>query len=163
MLTVWVAMTDAPMEAGCLIVAPGSHKPGQLTMHCPGNNVGVAAENYIPSDLVDSKETVALPVSKGSVVVLSKWTEHAALDNISERLRWSFDLRYQVTGQPSGRPAFPGIVLRSRDHPSTEVTDPLTYQRGWDQAREAILTGSYSGPIFEQERWASNQDDPLCA
>ena len=163
MLTVWVAVTDAPMEMGCLIAAPRSHKPGELTMHCPGNSVGVAAENYIPNGIVDGKQTVALPVSKGSIVLLSKWTEHAALDNVSDRLRWSFDLRYQVTGQPSGRPAFPKFVLRSRTDPGSEVSDPMAYRQGWDEARAAILTGAYSGPIFEQDRWVKNQNDPLCA
>ena len=161
MLTVWVAMTDASEKAGCLIAAPQSHLPGELAMHCPG--VGVAAENYIPRSIGDGRPVVAIPVTKGSVVILNKWTEHAALDNVSEHLRWSFDLRYQVTGQPSGRPAFPTFVARSRRHPNSEMTDPAEYAQQWDDAREAILTGSYSGPVFEQERWMKNTDDPLCA
>ena len=85
------------------------------------------------------------------------------MDNVSEHLRWSFDLRYQVTGQPSGRPAFPTFVARSCRHPNSEMTDPAEYAQQWDDAREAILTGSYSGPVFEQERWMKNTDDPLCA
>lgn len=163
MLTVWVAMTDAPIEMGCLIAAPTTHKAGRLTMHCPGTNIGVAAENYIPRGIVDGRETVALPVKKGSLVLINKWTEHAALDNVSDRLRWSFDLRYQVKGQPSGRPAFPTFLLRSRENPADEVTDAAAYRRGWDDARDGIISGEWSGPIFEQDRWVRNQDDPLCA
>ena len=163
MITVWVAMTDAPEEMGCLIATPTSHLSGELTLHCPGNNVGVAAENYIPQGLLNGKQTVTMPVSKGSVVVLSKWTEHAALDNVSDRLRWSFDLRYQVTGQPSGRPAFPTFVARSRADPSNEMTDSAEYAAQWRDAGAAILSGVYSGAIFEQDRWVRNQDNPLCA
>ena len=29
-VTAWVALTDAPIEAGCMEVVPGSHKLGQL-------------------------------------------------------------------------------------------------------------------------------------
>ncbi|NIV31833.1 MAG: phytanoyl-CoA dioxygenase, partial [Anaerolineae bacterium] len=107
MLTVWIAVTDAWEDMGCLVVAPKSHIAEELTMHCPGDLAGVAAENFIPAGIIDGRPTVKLPVSKGSVVLLSKWTEHAALDNVSDHLRWSFDLRYQPVGQPTGRPAFP--------------------------------------------------------
>lgn len=163
MLTVWVAMTDAPVEMGCLVVAPDTHQAGELTMHCPGDRVGVAAENYISAGIVNGRQKMALPVRKGSVVLLNKWTEHAALDNTSDRLRWSFDLRYQPAGQPSGRPAFPTFVARSRSHPDQEMTDPLAYASQWEAARVAILSGSFSGPIFEQARWIKNATDPLCA
>ncbi len=163
MLTVWVAMTDASVEMGCLVAAPTSHRAGTLTMHCPGDGLGSEAENYIPRGIVDGKPTVALPVTAGSLVLLTKWTEHAALDNTSDTLRWSFDLRYQPIGQPSGRPAFPTFVARSRSHPESEMTDPRAYAAQWDEAREAILTGAHQGPIYEQDRWTANAGDPLCA
>jgi len=163
MLTVWVAMTDAPIEMGCLVAAPASHAAGELTMHCPGNGLGSEAENYIPQGIVDGKPTVALPVRAGSLVLLSKWTEHAALDNTSDRLRWSFDLRYQPIGQPSGRPAFPTFIARSRAHPESEMTDPSEYADQWEAARQAILTGAHEGPVYEQDRWLANAGDPLCA
>jgi phytanoyl-CoA hydroxylase len=123
----------------------------------------VAAENYIPLGIIESHETQPIPVSKGSVIILSKWTERASLDNVSDSLRWSFDLRYQVTGQPSGRPAFPSFVARSRGDQNTVMTDPAAYAKQWDDARAAILNGSYSGVVFEQDRWAKNATDPLCA
>ena len=54
-----------------------------------------------------------------------QFTPHAALENKSDELHWSFDLRYNPVGQNTGRPAFPGFVARSRSQPEKELRDPL--------------------------------------
>ncbi len=161
LLTVWIAITDATLDMGCLVVIPRSHEPEELTLHCPG--VKVEGENYIPSALLDGRPMVPLPAAAGSIVLLSKWTEHGALDNVSDRLRWSFDLRYQPTGQPTGRPAFPGWVARSRANPESELRDPKVYAQLWEDARRRIVDGALDGPVFEQARWAANAGNPICA
>ena len=38
MLTIWVAMTEASVENGCLMSIPGSHK-GRTVRHCPGKRI----------------------------------------------------------------------------------------------------------------------------
>ena len=48
---------------------------------------------------------------------------HASLPNISEQYRWSLDLRYNETGQPTGRSHFPEFIARSKAHPENELTD----------------------------------------
>ncbi len=161
MLTVWVAMTDATEEMGCLVAIPGSHREGALTMHCPGRRN--PAENYIPVPLLERHGTapVPLPCERGTVVLLTKYTEHASLPNLSDQLRWSFDLRYQPTGQPTGRPAFPSFPLRSRS--GRQVADAAAYARGWAAARDRILGGRWDGPLYEQDRWLANRDHPVCA
>ena len=163
MLTVWVAVTDATEDMGCLTAIPGSHLSEELTLHCPGRLN--AAENYIPTALLErhASKPVPLPCTRGSVVLLTRFTEHAALPNTSERLRWSFDLRYQPAGLPTGRPAFPTFVLRSRLDPKNEVTDAGVYASAWEAARTAILSGNHSGPLYEQDRWLANRTSPLCA
>ena len=120
------------------------------------------AENYIPRPLLDRHGTdpVPLPVSRGSLILITKFTEHGALANVSDRLRWSFDLRYQKTGQPTGRPAFPSFVMRSS---FTRWQTADDYRRGWSAARETILSGQHEGPLYEQDRWLKNQDNPVCA
>ena len=163
MLTIWVAMTDATEEMGCLEAIPGSHGDGTLTLHCPG--IRNPAENYIPQPLLDRHgvDPVPLPAMRGTVILLTQYTEHGALPNNSDRLRWSFDLRYQPTGQPTGRPAFPSFVWRSRSDPASEVTDPAEYAARWDETRRMVLAGEWTGALYEQDRWLANKDDPVCA
>lgn len=162
MVTVWLAMTDAGVDNGCLVVSPGSHRPGELTLHCPGSNVDVAAENYIPQAMRDGKPVVALPVAAGGLVLLDKYTEHAALENKSDRLRWSFDLRYQPVGEPTGRPAFPAFVARSRSDPSSEMRDAAEYAAQWEAARLTMKAGGFGFPVFEEDRWLANAGHPAC-
>jgi ectoine hydroxylase-related dioxygenase (phytanoyl-CoA dioxygenase family) len=164
-LTTWVAITDCPEDRGCLVVVPRSHRKNELTVHCPGK--GIASENYIPSTLLGDdqgvKEVVPLPVAKGSVILLHQFTEHAALSNSSDYLRWSFDLRWNPIGQPTGRPAFPGFVARSRENAGNELRDPILWAELWQTAKERIVNGDYSGQIFNAERWHKYVNAPVCA
>ena len=160
MLTVWVAMTDATEENGCLQSIRGSHHQGTVT-HCPGKEV--AAEMHIPDAIIGDRKPVFLPLKRGGVILFSKHNFHCAGPNRSPRLRWSFDLRYSRTGQPTGRPAFPGFVARSRANPESELKDAVAWKRLWDEARDDILSGRYAGPIFEQKRWDDNSDAAICA
>ena len=160
MLTVWVAVTDASEEMGCLAVMPASHREEELSLHCPG--VLNAAENYIPKAILDRHGVppTPLPVTAGSLVLLTRWTDHGALTNESDSLRWSFDLRYQPIGQPTGRPAFPSVALRSSD---LEVATAEFYAEAWEDTRQRLLANSFDGPLYEQARWLANRDNPVCA
>ncbi|MBT3556197.1 MAG: phytanoyl-CoA dioxygenase family protein [Rhodospirillales bacterium] len=160
LLTVWVALTEATVENGCLNSIKGSHKLGQV-IHCPG--VQVASEMFVPDSIIGDQTEVALPVKRGGIVLFNKHNIHCARSNHSTDLRWSFDLRYNCTGQPTGRPAFPGFIARSRANPDSELHDPVQWKRQWDEARDNILNGRYTGPIFDQARWDEYNDAPICA
>ena len=154
-LTVWVALTDATVENGCLLVIPGSHRRlgDTLTRHvidAPGES------NYIPDTDLAPGSPVALPVRRGGLVLFDKLTHHASLPNRSDDIRMSFDLRYQPAGQASGRPAFPCFVARSRAAPGSVLQDAQAWAGLWEAAREAILAGEVEGPIFETARWTRN-------
>lgn len=166
-LTAWVAITDCPTERGCLVCVPGSHRTngGELSIHCPGKKI--ASENYIPPRLLRNhqgeKHIVKLPVKKGSVIFFNQFTQHAALQNKSKDLRWSFDLRYNPIGQPTGRSAFPSFVARSRATPDRELRDATVWGEMWQVAKERILSGDYSGQIFNAERWVKYGNTAVCA
>lgn len=160
-LTTWIAITDAPEEMGCLVCIPRSHKRGEMTAHCPGK--GISAENYIPGKLLNTRAAKTLPVKKGSVILFHQLTEHAALNNKTDRIRWSFDLRWNPVGQPTGRPAFPGFVARSRQNPASELRDPAQWQQNWLDAKERIVSGRYRDQVFNAERWVKNGTLEICA
>jgi ectoine hydroxylase-related dioxygenase (phytanoyl-CoA dioxygenase family) len=152
-LTVWVPLTPATVENGCLRVVPGSHRLG-LESHCPKEAMGVS----IPERLVPLDRARALPMDPGSVLFLTQRTMHASLDNrTADQVRVSCDLRYQPIGQPTGRPAFPGFVARSRAHPEQALRDPAAWAQSWYDTRERLA--AQNNPVYN--RWRA--DAPVCA
>ncbi len=153
-LTVWLPITPAVVENGCLVVIPGSHRTG-LTPHCPGT--GANTDLHIPERLLLREQAVPVPMRPGDVLFMHRRTQHASLVNASDDIRWSFDLRFNPIGQPTGRPAFPGFAARSRACPDRIVTDYRTWADLWYAARERLAGG---------EKWAFNRwpaGAPACA
>ncbi len=152
-LTVWLPITDATAQNGCLALVPGSHKR-ELATHCPGS--GPDGGLQIPSKLILG-QPVPVPVRRGGALLMHRRTMHAALANQSDDIRWSFDLRYQPCGRPTGRPAFPGFVARSRQQPQSELHDWRAWSQLWLEARARLAEGA--PPRFN--RWSA--DAPACA
>ncbi|WP_413720207.1 phytanoyl-CoA dioxygenase family protein [Silicimonas sp. MF1-12-2] len=148
MVTVWLAVTDATVENGCLQVIPG--KTGLLP-HCPQRQTAIA-EGFI-----DKSQARPLPVKSGGAVIFHPMTPHASLPNLSDGIRWSFDLRFNRTGQPTGRAHFPDFVARSRTNPDSELRDWQAWKKLWEDAR-ARLSRS---PHIDIHRWSA--DAPVCA
>ena len=82
---------------------------------------------------------------------------HSSLPNISDRIRWSFDLRYQPTGQATGRSAFPGFIARSKSNPSSELRNSKIWYEMWKNTRDSLAVGKQ--PKFN--RWDGKH--PVCA
>lgn len=150
MLTVWFPLWDATIENGCMVVWPYSHTRGLLD-HCPRYD-GL----QVPGQLI-ADAPCPLPMRRGSALFMHRLTMHASLPNKSEEIRWSFDLRYNPIGQPTGRGHFPGFVARSRQNPESELRDPAEWARLWHDCRRR-LANEGAGPF---NRWSA--DSPVCA
>ncbi|MGI9483184.1 MAG: phytanoyl-CoA dioxygenase family protein [Hyphomicrobiales bacterium] len=149
-LTVWVAITEASEKNGCLVSVPGSHRHGPMT-HC--SNAELASEPQVPP-APHGRARRSGPAGKTwRYHSVDKLNIHSALPSRSESMRWSVDLRYQRTGEATGRPAFPGFVARSRANLESELHDPEHWAARWEAARKSIITGGYEGRIFEDTRW----------
>lgn len=153
-LTVWMPLTDATIEMGCLALVPRSHK--ELFAHCPANRDGTG-QLHIPDKFLAAAQPIPVPVKRGGALFMHRRTMHCSLPNKSDQIRWSFDLRYNPIGQPSGRPAFPGFVARSRQHPESELRDASAWAALWHAARAALA--EQEKPTFN--RWDANA--PVCA
>jgi len=150
MLTVWFPLWDATVQNGCLVVWPQSHRQGLLD-HCPSKG-GLR----IPGKLLNGKAR-SMPMRRGDALLMHKLTIHASHANRSANVRWSFDLRYNPIGQPTGRSAFPGFVARSRKHPESELRDPAEWARRWYEARHMLANEG----MGQFNRWSA--DSPVCA
>jgi len=156
MLTVWFPVGEATVENGCLCVIPGSHKRG-LLLHCP-SKPGQAFDLRIPEEIrnaatphggadagagvrrgrVGGAGGFPVEMRRGSAIFFHRRTMHSSLSNKSAGVRWSFDLRYQPVGQPTGRPWFPAFVARSRRDPSSEIHDWRTWAKLWEDTRTRL-------------------------
>ena len=145
MLTAWFPLLDAPVEAGPLTIIPYSHRDG-LRTHCPGGPGGLA----IPQQLLEMEQSLPIPLKRGDVLFLHRRTCHASLSNVSENIRWSFDLRYNPIGQATGRGAFPGFVARSQAHPEQELHDAQAWADLWVATRQRLADEHFNQPF---NRW----------
>ena len=151
-LTVWFPVLDATVENGCLCVIPGSYHRGML-LHCP-SRPGQGFDLRIP-DEIRGAGGIPVPMTRGSIIVMHRQTMHSSLSNKSDGVRWSFDLRYQPVGQPTGRPWFPAFVARSRQDPSQEVHDWRVWADLWEATR-LHLADDTSG--MKPRRWTGTEE-----
>lgn len=142
MITVWCAVTDATLENGCLQVVKGGHRDGILP-HV------IDTQPAILDDRLNRDAITPLPVKRGGVIFIDTLTPHASLPNRSDGIRWSFDIRYHRTGEPSGRGHFPEFVARSRMAPESELKSWRHWRSLWEDARATLA----DEPHIEIHRW----------
>ena len=79
---------------------------------------------------------------------------------MSDRIRWSFDLRFNPIGQNTGREVFPGFVARSRANPESQLRDPEELRRMWldCRSRMAKINRADTDDV-EFRRWKGGHPD----
>jgi hypothetical protein len=154
-ISVWVAVSDATEQNGCLRVLPGTHD-SDLLDHCTDESF--RGSKGIAPQLLPAITPQPLPMRAGSVLIFPRTLIHGALDNVTtDEVRISLDLRYQPANQPTGRSAFPGFIARSRRDPSIELHDWRRWAGAWFETRQRLAVEGT--PLFN--RWSA--DSSLCA
>jgi ectoine hydroxylase-related dioxygenase (phytanoyl-CoA dioxygenase family) len=144
-LTVWAPLTPATEENGCLFVVPGSHR-WPLLAHCP-TEAGYA----IPEQAMSLAGAVAVEMSPGSVLLMHQRTVHASgVNRTGGDVRVSLDLRYQPSGEASGRPLYPSFLARSRARPQDVVVGAAEWASLWTSTRARLADRDIEGGFF---RW----------
>lgn len=123
-VTCWIPMVDATVESGCMQIIPGISKLGYIEHVAEGGTT-------IRPDLLPKTPPMNAECPRGGVVFMTKLTPHRGLPNVSDRVRWTIDLRYQRTGTPTGRPFFPDFPVRSVSNPASVLTDHAEWCRRW--------------------------------
>nr|XP_039257236.1 uncharacterized protein LOC120333906 [Styela clava] len=126
-LTAWIPLIDATKVTGCMEVISKGHRKGVTANHtcCAGETWYVElTEKEIEKTLdVDMKKDVVLcEVPYGGVLFLNNAIPHRSLENYSDKIRWSLDLRWQ---RPDFSNGFHGlaenILMRTSKDPNFKI------------------------------------------
>jgi len=104
-VTCWIPLVDATVERGCMEVMPGLSKHGYIEH---------GLDTCIKPELVQQDKAIPAICPRGGIVFMNKLCPHRGLPNVSHCVRWTIDLRYQVTGTPTGRPFYPDFPVRTK-------------------------------------------------
>jgi phytanoyl-CoA hydroxylase len=98
-LTCWIALTDATLQNGCVMVMPGAHREGTLAHR----DTPIGYECW-----GDAATAVAVPVRAGSIVVFTSLTPHATDRNCTDDVRKAYIVQYAPDGAVAYRPQLDG-------------------------------------------------------
>jgi hypothetical protein len=121
MVNFWIPLVDAPMETGPLQVIPGSHRWGLIPHERLGGYLGIPESALPPHEVVDC------PLNRGDALLIQHKTVHRSVPNVSDRVRWSLDIRYSDPAQPTGREEVPGFIARSPKDPTSVARSHLDW------------------------------------
>lgn len=157
MLTVWIPLTDASKEMGCLEVVPFSHN-GEISMHC-----ATSTTKGIPFEELGQNRHI-VEMKKGDIQIHHKKLQHSSLSNISNKLRFSFDLRYQqynfeTIEQKTGvlnTINVPGLVARSRKYPEREQKNWKEFSQLMETHRQLFMSLNWDKIDEKNEHFSSD-------
>lgn len=125
--TAWIPLLDATKITGCMEMASGGHKKGITAPHvcCAGDTwyTELTEEEMTKTLGVDlEKDLEICEVPYGGVLFLNNAVPHRSLENYSDKIRWSLDLRWQRPDYPNG---FHGlgksVLMRTSKDPNYKI------------------------------------------
>eukprot|EP00747_Dinoflagellata_sp_TGD_P205515 gnl/TRDRNA2_/TRDRNA2_79249_c0_seq1.p1 gnl/TRDRNA2_/TRDRNA2_79249_c0~~gnl/TRDRNA2_/TRDRNA2_79249_c0_seq1.p1 ORF type:complete len:200 (+),score=18.72 gnl/TRDRNA2_/TRDRNA2_79249_c0_seq1:43-600(+) len=120
-------MVDVRCEHGCMKVIADVGPEVGLLEHVK-SELGTAIR---PDLLPTANSMIQAEMDRGDLLLLSKFTPHCSQPNLSDKVRWSIDLRFQKTGTPTGRPFWPAFILQSQKDPSSVQDSYEEWCRRW--------------------------------
>jgi ectoine hydroxylase-related dioxygenase (phytanoyl-CoA dioxygenase family) len=109
---VWLAVTEATLENGCLHVVAGSHREPVHT-HVPDRRPGA---NYGYVEIVDHDMSSAVPVlmQPGDLLLFDSHLMHRSTDNVSDGIRAAMVYHYAAAGTRELQPSPVSDFVRVR-------------------------------------------------
>eukprot|EP00058_Branchiostoma_floridae_P020986 XP_002606476.1 hypothetical protein BRAFLDRAFT_93267 [Branchiostoma floridae] len=121
--TAWIPLLDTNKDNGCMQVVKGGHRKGITARHvcCVGGTWYVELpedeiQNTLGCDLKNDIVTCEVPY--GGVLFLNNAIPHRSLENNTDKIRWSLDLRWQHPYKPCGFEGIKDVIpMRSAKNP----------------------------------------------
>jgi non-heme Fe2+,alpha-ketoglutarate-dependent halogenase len=96
-VTAWVALSDAPIESGCMEVIPGSHRVGQHHHHETPSPHNLLSRGQTISDELDRSRTEFMPVKAGEFSLHHTHLVHSSGPNRTSDRRVGLGISYIPT------------------------------------------------------------------
>ncbi len=157
----WIPLLDADGLNGTLQFVRGAHRAGTVYRHQLEREGGKAGSWYIeiPDRELPRGERRCVPVAFGSVLLLNQLVPHRSTENLSENIRWSVDLRWQRSGDPTGMSTMSSAVrMRGRGVERIDWSGYFGVNRagqlpGFGITDPSAAAGAIRGPWMD--RWAT--------
>ena len=100
----WIPFLDVNENNGCMQVVKGGHNPQSTLEHKLEKKAGVKDSwyLYIEDKNIPQEKIITCEMKAGSILFLHQLVPHRSLENYSEDVRWSVDLRFQNPNDKAG-------------------------------------------------------------
>ncbi len=163
--TAWIPFLDITRDHGPIQVVRGGHRPERLMQHYLEKKVGNKQSwyLYIPETDLPEGDIVTFEMKKGSVLFLNQLIPHRSLENFSDEVRWSIDLRWQDPALPSGMPeGTPLFLMRKADDPAYRPDLQAEYESASHFIQEyARFKDPSAFEIPSTGQWMDRWDSPI--
>ena len=149
LVTCWIPFTKTRIKNGCMLAVKNSHKLG-LVNHDTGSKGQVEIKGI---KSINNLKTIPLEANVGDIILLNKYLIHCSLPNKSKNFRISMDLRFNKSGQHSGRDPLPSFAVKSKNKKNIKVNTYKQWITLWEKAKNKCLkrkwTYKYPLPTFK--------------
>ncbi len=94
LVTVWIALSPASVESGCMKMLPGSHLEGQSSHHDTYGEDNILHRGQELDMAVDEEKAVSIELQPGEASLHHGWVAHASHPNYSDDRRIGLSLQY---------------------------------------------------------------------
>ncbi|HTX50184.1 MAG TPA: phytanoyl-CoA dioxygenase family protein [Caulobacteraceae bacterium] len=108
---VWVAMSEATLENGCLWVVPGSHAAGRIFEHIPDRRP-TANRGYLEIVGEDTSRRIPALMAPGDVLFFHSYLMHMSTDNVAASRRSAMVYHYGRAGAQALSPEIAAALSR---------------------------------------------------
>ena len=137
-VSLWLALSDASVAAGCMRVIPGSHQQGRLE-HITGEDDpdNVLFQNQRVAD-IDESRSMACPLHPGQASLHHGWLLHASAPNTTNDRRIGLNVQYVAPQvRQTKLPGYTAWLVRGEDRyghypadvPASRDLDPVALEQ----------------------------------
>ena len=92
-VSMWLALSPATEESGCMRMIPGSHKQGRMDHETTDDDTNVLLQGQTVQG-IDESASVLCPLNPGEATFHHGWTLHASMPNRSDDRRIGLNVQY---------------------------------------------------------------------